>query len=331
MLAPAAPLPPFSSFAEGAQAVLELLHERLGFALWMVTRVVGEDSIVLEAADRGYGVVGGDVFRWSESFCSRMVEGLGPRIAPNVHSVAAYAAAPLARQVTIGAYVSVPIELEDGSLFGTLCALDPVPQPERILEEEALVGLFSRLLGTLAAASLRTEDATRLAEYAELHASTDALTGIANRRAWDQILETEEARSRRFGSPVAVLAVDLDDLKRVNDTEGHVGGDALLVAAAGALVGVCRDTDLAARTGGDEFALLVPGCNEAGLESLVQRVEEAFAAAGVRASIGVASRSPQAGLVAAWLAADEAMYASKARRGVTRGDLAQEITASSPA
>ena len=294
--------------------MLELLHQRLGFALWMVTRTVGEDWIVLDALDHGYGVAGGDVFRWSDSFCSRMVKGHGPRIAPNAGAVEVYADAPIGRQVSIGAYVGVPIEFDDGTLFGTLCAIDPAPQPERIIEEEPLVGLLSRLLGTLAATSLRSEDATRRAQHAELQACTDALTGLANRRAWDMAVEAEEARSRRFGSPVAVLVADLDDLKHVNDSQGHAAGDALLQRAAQALAGICRDTDFAARIGGDEFSLLVPGCTEAGLDSLVERVESAFRAVGIRASIGAVARSPRAGLAEAWQAADEAMYARKADR-----------------
>ena len=68
----------FQTFQEASEAVLNHLHEILGFDLWMVTRTEGEDWIVLQAADQGYGVSKGDVFRWTDSFCSRMVEGLGP-------------------------------------------------------------------------------------------------------------------------------------------------------------------------------------------------------------------------------------------------------------
>ena len=79
----------FSNFQEAVQAVLESLHERLGFQLWMFTRVEGEDWIVLEAADYGYGVSSGNVFQWSDSFCSRMVRGEGPRVTPNSQPIQA--------------------------------------------------------------------------------------------------------------------------------------------------------------------------------------------------------------------------------------------------
>ena len=73
---------PFDSFQEASAAILDHLHEILGFDLWMVTRTEGEDWIVLHTNDRGYSVNPGDLFRWTDSFCSRMVLGKGPRIAP---------------------------------------------------------------------------------------------------------------------------------------------------------------------------------------------------------------------------------------------------------
>ena len=120
----------FGSFHEAANAVLRHLHEALGFDLWMVTRREGDDWIVLHAADQGYGVKQGDVFRWMDSFCSRMVRGEGPRIAPRSQEIPVYAAAPIGQQVDIGAYVGVPLDWHDGRLFGTLCAIHPQPQPE---------------------------------------------------------------------------------------------------------------------------------------------------------------------------------------------------------
>ncbi len=72
----------FADFPSAATAVLRFLQGRLGFDLWMVTRALGEDWVVLNAADTGYGVESGDVFKWSDSFCSRMVAGVGPESPP---------------------------------------------------------------------------------------------------------------------------------------------------------------------------------------------------------------------------------------------------------
>ena len=72
----------FNDFEAAGQRVLAFLHQRFGFGLWMVTRTEGEDWIVLQSEDHGYGVKPGTVFRWADSFCSEMVKGNGPRIAP---------------------------------------------------------------------------------------------------------------------------------------------------------------------------------------------------------------------------------------------------------
>ena len=105
----------------------------------MVTRAGGEDWIVLQADDHGYGVQTGDLFRWTDSFCSRMVQGFGPRIAPASDEVPSYASAPIGSQVPIGAYVGVPLTWRDGNLFGTLCAIHPTAVPKHIETELPLV------------------------------------------------------------------------------------------------------------------------------------------------------------------------------------------------
>ena len=121
---------PFPSFEIAAEATLRFLHSRLGLDLWMVTRTDNKDWIVLNALDQGYGVQKGSVFHWADSFCSRMTEGLGPRIAPDSDEIPVFREAPIGRQVKIGAYVGIPLTRGDGSLFGTLCAIDPDPQPQ---------------------------------------------------------------------------------------------------------------------------------------------------------------------------------------------------------
>lgn len=74
----------YSDFATAAIAILRVLQHRLGFDLWMITRTVQNDWIVLQAEDRGYGVQSGDSFCWADSFCSRMVQGLGPQMHPTL-------------------------------------------------------------------------------------------------------------------------------------------------------------------------------------------------------------------------------------------------------
>ena len=284
----------------------------------MVTRTEGDDWIVLQTEDHGYGVKEGAVFRWADSFCSRMVNGEGPQIAPCSAEIPAYAAAPIGRQVAIGAYVGVPLTHADGSLFGTLCAIHPSPQPDAIRAEEPLIELLACLLCTVLAADLRASEEARRADRAQAEALADGLTGLYNRRGWDRLLAAEEARCSRLGHPACVVSIDLDGLKRVNDMEGHARGDDLILRAAQAIRGAVRGQDIVARLGGDEFAVLGVECDPAGASVLRDRVTAAMVSAGVGASVGLAQRNPRAGLSAACELADQAMYACKAERRTKR-------------
>lgn len=302
------------NFESAGQAVLAYLHQRLGFKLWMLTRTEGDDWIVLHTEDHGYGVQAGQVFRWSESFCSRMVQGQGPRVAPDSRQVPAYCEATIARQVPIQAYVGVPLWGPDGQLFGTLCAIDPEVQPQQVSDEQALVELLAGLLSALLQQELRGQEATRRAEAFEALAMTDGLTQLYNRRGWETLLQAEELRCRRYGHSAAVIVLDLDKLKTVNDQQGHHAGDALILRAAQALSQTARTGDTVARLGGDEFALLCVECDAAGLAQVLQRLHQSLQQHGVEASVGAAVRDRGQDLQACWQMADARMYAEKRQR-----------------
>jgi diguanylate cyclase (GGDEF)-like protein len=141
-------------------------------------------------------------------------------------------------------------------------------------------------------------------------ARTDGLTGVANRRAWDDELPRELARSARSGKRPCVALLDLDHFKAYNDRHGHQAGDRLLKAAAAAWQGKLRKTDLLARYGGEEFAVLLPDCHLADAMEIAERLRTAQPE--VTCSLGVAAwdgREDAARLVAR---ADRALYAAKA-------------------
>jgi len=111
-----------------------------------------------------------------------------------------------------------------------------------------------------------------------------------------------------------VVAIDLDGLKRVNDTLGHTAGDQLLRSAAAALASVTRAIDTVSRVGGDEFAVLAVDTDLVTARILAGRLADALSDAGVQASLGLAERSPESGLAGAWAEADRRMYTTKRRR-----------------
>jgi diguanylate cyclase (GGDEF)-like protein len=305
-----------NDFATASRATMQFLRQRLGFKLWMVTRTDGDDWIVLFADDHGYGVQPGKVFSWAESLCSRMVEGSGPNIAPDAMQEAAYAEAPISKQMQIGAYVGVPLRRADGTLFGTLCAIDPEPQPERIREDRDMVALMADLLSGLLEAELGASEAQRKAEHADVDATRDELTGLYNRRGWDLLVAREEERCQRYGHPACVVSLDLDDLKFYNDTQGYASGDALLIRCSKALKDVTRGSDVVARMGGDEFAMLMVECDYFDAQAMLLRVQETLSGYDVRASLGMAMRKAGYDLEEALAIADAEMYRAKRTRKV---------------
>jgi diguanylate cyclase (GGDEF)-like protein/PAS domain S-box-containing protein len=195
-----------------------------------------------------------------------------------------------------------PISGADGTR-GALAISWPQPRPA-IAEGDAL--LIGVLAGEAALAMQRADLLGRLDELTR----TDELTGLPNRRAWDELLTHELAIGERHGVPVSVAMLDLDFFKRYNDERGHLAGDRLLRAAAAAWQSSLRATDVLARWGGEEFAVLLPGCDGAGAAALIERLRGTLPD-GVTFSAGVATADGTTAARALVDAADQALYVAK--------------------
>jgi len=122
---------------------------------------------------------------------------------------------------------------------------------------------------------LDRRDRERTAELAYL-SFTDTLTGIANRRGFDERLHSEWNRAVRSGEPVSVVLIDIDHFKGLNDTLGHAAGDRVLILVAAEMTRVFhRSVDMASRYGGDEFAILLPGTTPEGAFSVASQIQSA--------------------------------------------------------
>ena len=291
--------------------MLDGLPARTGLGSWLLVRLrEGGGSVVLAVRDRSYGIRLDQELSEADLPIRALVDGRGPRVARVAAEVRAYAGASLGG-VPVGALAGVPVLAPDGSVFGCLCGVDPASGPPDLAAELPTVELLGRLLAVLLVQELERQELQRRFELAELDALTDPLTGVGNRRAWDRLLEAEEARCHRYGSVASLVAIDLDELKRVNDRLGHAAGDRLLRRAAQVIDSTRRAADVVARLGGDEFGVLAVECDEPAAKVLADRLRGALEAAGIRASLGHATRQPTGTLAQAWSAADAEMYAHK--------------------
>jgi diguanylate cyclase (GGDEF)-like protein len=145
-------------------------------------------------------------------------------------------------------------------------------------------------------------------------ARRDPLTGLVNRRGWEETLRSEMSRARRSQAPLSMLMLDLDGLKTFNDSHGHQAGDALIASAARAWESRLRPTDVLARFGGDEFAALLPGCDE----TTALRVADALLSGlppGASCTAGIAAWDGTESGAALVARADAALYDGKRAGG----------------
>jgi diguanylate cyclase (GGDEF)-like protein len=148
-----------------------------------------------------------------------------------------------------------------------------------------------------------------------LASRTDHLTGSLNRRGFHEHTEAELARAYRSGEPVALVLIDLDAFKAVNDVHGHAAGDELLCWVVEQFRAALRPSDAAGRLGGDEFALLLPGIDVDGARVVVERLREGLAER-TSASFGVAAYPDHSELEALHAQADTELYVEKRGRRV---------------
>ena len=158
--------------------------------------------------------------------------------------------------------------------------------------------------------------AFRWTEEQASEARIDALTGLANRRALEEILAAEISRAHRFTHQLAVVLLDLDRFKEINDSFGHGAGDVMLRAVSRLLTSLARQGDTVARWGGEEFVVVLPETDLAGASRFAERLRRTIEAHSVgemrtSASCGVATMLPEDDVEALLGAADQALYQAK--------------------
>jgi diguanylate cyclase (GGDEF)-like protein len=224
---------------------------------------------------------------------------------------------PFAKGVGIRAYVPSRIESHRKNAAYTRVA------------EAGLLALAALMLLTLILARPLLR-AFRWTEQQASEARIDSLTGLSNRRALEEILAAEISRAHRFAHSLAVVLLDLDRFKEINDSFGHAAGDVMLRAVSRLLISLARQGDTVARWGGEEFVVVLPETDLAGASQFAERLRRTIEAHSVgdmqtSSSCGVATMLPEDSVETLLRAADQALYQAK-----TNGRNRTEIAVRSP-
>jgi diguanylate cyclase (GGDEF)-like protein len=290
------------------------------------TILVREDDVFGFVGSRGYRAADLARTSFSEENLRRWYDGDRERrdgarllVAPEGIEAASHRATGDASQrlpdlPRIVANLALPIE--HGGRWSAFVNLDAFATPHAFLEEDRrLLEQFAPIVEFVLYESDVRDELRRIASH-------DPLTELPNRRAFETTLRRELRRADRSGTPLALLIMDLDEFKRLNDDYGHAAGDEGLRQVARALVRTVRGSDHVFRWGGDEFAALLPDTDEAGAATMVQRLRSAVAALktpgpDLALSVGVAVQTPGDPLDddALLSRADAAMYAAKRTPG----------------
>ncbi len=278
------------SFALASERVLNLVRSEIPLSSWMITRVMGDEWIMVAVNDPVYGIERGMSFRWTDSFCFQMVQGRGPHVAAQAQAVEVYRRAAVNLVLHIESYVGLPIHLSDRTLFGTLCAIDPL---ERELD-------LKRTLKVMRAAVRSVErslnsDLRALNDALERSRSTsvpnsEAACGCMSEDNFRSAVEIEERLCAEFGDRCVVGVVVFDgDIADKHHLIGE-GVDEQRSKGVMALRRAINPVDLLGDFGSGVITILFLGKGREDVLGLRRHLETILRGSGVRAKVSLVER-----------------------------------------
>jgi diguanylate cyclase (GGDEF)-like protein len=250
--------------------------------------------------------------------------GTEPLVIPDVESHGAFSRLTVKHGPPVRSFAAVPVPTNDPAARAALCILDAEPLKLVASDLDAFAA-FSRQVGheldhIVEPDRQATRDTGASDDFEALQylASTDPLTGLANRRGGERHIAREISRARREQRPLSCILIDIDRFKQVNDTFGHQAGDQLLRDVSTALRGSVRAYDILVRWGGDEFLAVLPGVALEAARTLAERIRRAIEALDthgmgpVTISAGASSFDKNYDFFATLNAADRRLYEAKA-------------------
>lgn len=292
------------------KSCLSILYEKLPLQLWMITKVVGDDWHVLFTNNHGTEIKENDVLCWGDSFCSKMVQGEGPQCTMNASSIEAYKNAPIMKKMPISIYVGVPLNLPDGTFFGTLCGIDSNSDIVGIDNANKAIESISNIIATILSTKTQLDLATKHKNINP--ALIDSLTGINNLAGFNlevnkllseardnynihkskttelkskaNYKQTNKTRdktsiSNKVNDEIAVklkyevYLINIKNLQKINIERGYHIGNILLSQTVKVLCEVTHDKTLVARVDGDKFNIIVK--KDYAIKELESKLDEA--------------------------------------------------------
>lgn len=290
-----------TSLRRSARQVVEALALSSGLDTWYLGRLDGEAMLPLAVSDEATGVLVGRRIPWSDTVCRRMVNGLGPAVAPDITLVPNYVRAPSAIGLRMTAYAGTALRDESGRLLGAMAGWSSRPGTVPAPGLEQLMRAFAELLAQALAAEVAADDAQREAErLAVRRDATDKVTALSSRVGWGALLQQEDRRSAERGLPVALLVVDL----------GLVRSSARLQRATETVVRAVPGATVARLTA-RQFGVILTDAEPEEIAVTAREVTSALRTAGFAATGAWAVSGEADDLSGVWTLAEQRLYRSR--------------------
>ncbi|RAH37881.1 diguanylate cyclase [Halomonas sp. SL1] len=309
----------------GSQEIIgQLLEDALSYLsldIGLVSRIEGERYTVWWAASREAEIAPGATFALGDTYCRLMLDEADVFHTTRASEDSRVNGHPCYRQFGLESYIGIPLRVED-QVWGTLNFSSPRPRPKAFSEiEEELLRLIANAVERVIVHETEIVRMRNERDRMADRAMTDHLTGLPNRAGLEQHIE-RLMQARESGAPPFSLAVlDIDHFKAINDTYGHDIGDRVLVWLGERLAQCLRDGDFVARTGGEEFVIVMPGAQAQQAREVVERVRANIGkgrvpvddgqAITVTVSAGLGEQRPGEAFGELFRRVDTALYAAK--------------------
>lgn len=290
------------------QSILDLLARKEKVKAALIMRKSGEElEVFLSSKTKGNPYKVGQKERYIDSGlnCERVIRQGNMLLVPDASKSPEWMNNP-DMKFNMKCYLGFPIKLPNGNIFGTICVLD---NKENDFSED-MIECMSRMRDLIESNLLL------------FHLSiTDQLTGVYNRTFFNEKIEKETKNAAQKDQPITAMILDIDNFKNINDTCGHLYGDAVLAKCAGIISDTLRDRDIAFRLGGDEFFVLMPNTAIDEATAVAEKIRANIENSGigqdipVTTSIGVAERVCVESLDNWLTRTDKALYKAKIRSG----------------